>query len=135
MRMCKGYATKTQPRLTLLFLMGRSDRLRQGYGGPPKLHAKAEDRPYRQLAGTSGDVGDVGANLTVQAVNLAPQAFGRSGIVRGERRVLLLFQLAHLGLDRRLVDADHDVMLVRVDAERFAERRQQMLFVHLRIAL
>src|SRR5713101_6518451 len=25
--------------------MGRSDRLRQGYGGPPKLYAKAEDRP------------------------------------------------------------------------------------------
>jgi dipeptidyl aminopeptidase/acylaminoacyl peptidase len=26
---------------------GRSDHFRQGYGGPPKLHAKAEDRPLR----------------------------------------------------------------------------------------
>jgi len=25
---------------------GGSDRLRQGYGGPPKLHAKAETRLY-----------------------------------------------------------------------------------------
>ncbi|HEX2341007.1 MAG TPA: hypothetical protein VHI98_11055 [Vicinamibacterales bacterium] len=26
---------------------GRSDRLRQGYGGPPQLHAEAEDRPLQ----------------------------------------------------------------------------------------
>ena len=32
-------------------VMERSHRLRQGYGGPPKLHAKAEDRPVQ----TNGD--------------------------------------------------------------------------------
>jgi len=26
---------------------GPADRLRQGYGGPPKLHAKAEAGPHR----------------------------------------------------------------------------------------
>ena len=28
--------------------VGRSNRLRQGYGGPPKLHAEAEDRPLQE---------------------------------------------------------------------------------------
>ena len=39
------------------------------------------------------------------------------------------FQFAHLGLDRRLVDAVHFVMRVRLDAERFAQGGQQFLLV------
>jgi hypothetical protein len=43
--------------------------------------------------------------------------------------------LAHLALDRRLLCDDRRMMLVTLDTERFAQRRQQMVFVHLRVAL
>ena len=35
---------------------GRADRLRARYGGPPKLHAKAEARPYSQRNATVGSI-------------------------------------------------------------------------------
>ncbi len=34
------------------FLMGPANRLRQGYGGPPKLYAKAEAGHYVLLVST-----------------------------------------------------------------------------------
>ena len=68
-------------------------------------------------------------------MELAPRAFERLVIVRLERRLALLFERAHLCLDGRLVDADDEVVLVDIDAERLAQGRQQMVFVHLRIAL
>ena len=61
--------------------------------------------------------------------------FKLSLIVSLERRVPLLLESAHLGLDRRLVDTLHIVMLVCLDAQGFAQRRQQMFLVHLRKAL
>ena len=45
------------------------------------------------------------------------------------------FEGANLRFERGLVDADRVVMLVRRDAQCLAERRQQMIFVHLRKAL
>src|SRR5438093_7250666 len=56
-------------------------------------------------------------------------------IVRFERLAALRFELANLRLDRGLVDAGGFMMLARIDAERLAERGQQMLFVQLRVAL
>src|SRR5262249_13064269 len=62
-------------------------------------------------------------------------ALERVVIVRVERLVPLPAQIAHLRLDRRLVDARDGMVLVRLDAERLAQRGQQMILVHLRVAL
>jgi FecR protein len=44
-RLERALATYRRPLPALPDLGSRRDRLRQGYGGPPKLHAKADDRP------------------------------------------------------------------------------------------
>src|SRR5262245_2925412 len=77
----------------------------------------------------------VRANLPVVVMELTASALERIVIVRFERGIALLPELAHLRFDRRLVDAGHRVMLVGLDAERLAERGQQMVLVQLRIAL
>jgi hypothetical protein len=48
---------------------GGSNRLRQGYGGPPKLHAKAEDPHYGCLLRPPGWVPAMKASLTVAGVS------------------------------------------------------------------
>src|SRR5260221_14788641 len=78
---------------------------------------------------------NVRADLPVEAMNLTPQALQHVAIVRRDRGVALFLQRLHLRLDRRLVDADDGVMLVRVNAERLAQRREQVLLVQLRVAL
>src|SRR4029078_7139993 len=71
----------------------------------------------------------------VQAVHLPPQRLQLMVIVRVERLVARRLQFPQLRLDRRLVDPVHGVMLVRVDAERLAQRGKQVILVHLRRAL
>src|SRR4029078_2132482 len=78
---------------------------------------------------------NVAADLAVERVQLPAPRLQRPTILRLDRRVALLPQLAHLRLDRRLVDADDGAVLVRIDAERTAERRPQIVLVHLREGL
>src|SRR5215472_9812100 len=66
-------------------------------------------------------------------MNVPADSLQLRAVVRLDRGVALFLQLAHLRFDRRLVDAGDVVMFL--DAERFRERRQQMLFVQLRVAL
>src|SRR5437773_11471864 len=68
-------------------------------------------------------------------MDLAADALERVVVVRLERLSALLLQVADLRFDRRLVDASRCVVLARVDAERFAKSRQQMVLVQLRVAL
>ena len=57
-------------------------------------------------------------------------------VIAGADRFLPLgAQLAHPRARRDLDIAVRGVMLVRVDAERLAQRGQQMVLVHLRVAL
>src|SRR5438046_3666225 len=58
-----------------------------------------------------------------------------AAILRSERLVALFLPLADLGFDRGLVDALDLVVHVHVDAERLAERGEQMVLVQLRVAL
>jgi SAM-dependent methyltransferase len=57
---------------------GGSDRLRQGYGGPPELYAKAEDPPLRTLLDIGGSTGVVAGHfarafgLTATLIDPAP---------------------------------------------------------------
>ena len=53
----------------------------------------------------------------------------------GQRGVPILLQPLDLRFERRLVDADGDMVFTHVDAEGGAERRQQVLLVHLRETL
>src|SRR5262249_7059844 len=71
----------------------------------------------------------------VERVDVPPNAFQLRAVVRLDRSIAILLQLAHLRLDRRLVDAGDIVVLVRLDPECLRERRQQVLLVHLRVAL
>ena len=73
--------------------------------------------------------------MPVQLVDLATELLEQPMIVGLELSRFLLFQLAHFRLDRRPVDTGCGVVIVRVYTERRAERRQQVLFVHLRKAL
>ena len=75
---------------------------------------------------------DVRPNLTIETVDLAADALELIVIPGLECRVALRLQLAHFGLDARLVDADHRVVLVGIDPQRLAQRGKQMILVHLR---
>src|SRR5580765_4271405 len=68
-------------------------------------------------------------------MNLPANTFEQRTVARFERGQPLLPQLFHLLFDRRLVDADHFLVLGRGNAKRLAEGGQQVLFVQLRIAL
>ena len=56
-------------------------------------------------------------------------------IVRYQRCIALLLEFFDARFDRRLVYADHIVMLVHVDIERPANRHHQMFFIQLGVAL
>jgi hypothetical protein len=77
----------------------------------------------------------VRAHLVIQMVDLPPDRFQAQMIVHVERVVALRFQRAQLRLDRRLVDSVHLVVHARLDPQRPAERRQQVILVHLRGSL
>src|SRR5437773_7154013 len=94
-----------------------------------------ENSATRQPPTADWRLAQMSANLTVQMMNLSTNAFELVVIVRFERRAALVLQLAHLRLDRRLVDPGRLVVPVRLDAERLAQSRQQVLLVHLRVAL
>ncbi len=59
---------------------GRSDRLRQDYGGPPKLYAEAEDRPLQSTAGHALH-GGPGTTLA-EAEERRAEVFDLSGVAR-----------------------------------------------------
>ena len=44
-------------------------------------------------------------------------------------------ELSHLGFEQALLGRDRGMMFVRLDAQRFAECRQEMILVHLCVAL
>jgi hypothetical protein len=74
------------------------------------------------------------ANLVIQMMQLSPNSLQSVAIVRLARCVTLSLKFVHLRLERGFVDANDDGVLMGVDAERLAERRQQMILVHLRRA-
>jgi hypothetical protein len=74
-------------------------------------------------------------NLPLQAMNRAARYFQLLVIVRGYGRITFGFERLDAQLYGRLIDAHHLVVLVHIDAEGFAERHDQMLFVQLRVAL
>src|SRR5262249_21010445 len=78
---------------------------------------------------------EMGSDLAVEVMDMPAEVVQRRVIVGLERRVALFLELADLRLDRRLVDADRRVMVAGVDAERAADCREQMMLVHLRVAL
>src|SRR5262249_9828025 len=78
---------------------------------------------------------EVGADLAVERVNVPPDTLQLPAVVRLDRGVALLLELADLRLDRRLVGYNRLVLLLGLVAERLAERRKQMIFVHLHRAL
>jgi hypothetical protein len=73
-------------------------------------------------------------NSTLQTVNGAPDRLELCMIVRRDGRFSLTFQLANARFDRALVDADDGVMFV-LNAQRFCERYDEMVFVQLRVSL
>jgi hypothetical protein len=73
-------------------------------------------------------------NAAFQPVDRPAHDFELRVIVSGERGFTLRFQLANASLDIRLIDADHIMMFV-LNAKSFSERPDQVLFVHLRVAL
>src|SRR5947209_7908032 len=68
-------------------------------------------------------------------MELTADGLERVVVVRFESLGTRGSELVHLCLDCGLVDPRDSVMLERIDAERFAERGQQMLFVQLRVTL
>jgi hypothetical protein len=74
-------------------------------------------------------------NLSLQSMNRAASYFQLLVIVRGYGRITFSFERLDAQLDRRLIDANHLVVLVHFNVEGFAERHYQMLFVQLRVAL
>jgi hypothetical protein len=78
---------------------------------------------------------NVRSQLMVQMMNVAPNGLELRMIARLARRIPLAFQLADFRFDPCLVDADDSVMFPSVDAQGLANRRKQVILVHLRIAL
>jgi len=74
-------------------------------------------------------------NLALEVMDLAPDGFELSMVVSRQGGVTLLLQVIDLGLEFRLVDADHMMLPVRLNVESLAERRQEVLFVQLSVAL
>src|SRR5262249_32379172 len=119
-------------------------------GEADALHALADD-PGPQRAEGQQDVRELGheadlgsrpsshevcADAMSQVVQLAAELLQTCRVVRLERLGALLPQLAHASLESSLVEARCCVVVrVRVDAEGAADRGNQMLLVHLRIAL
>src|SRR5262245_60312219 len=78
----------------------------------------------------------VRADPMVQRVQMAPDHFQLRHIAHLVRLGPLGTELAHSRLGLRFVEAvAHVMMRVRIDAERLADGRQQMILVHLREAL
>jgi hypothetical protein len=73
-------------------------------------------------------------NASLQAMNRPAHDLELRMIVSGNCGFSLRLQLANARLDARLIDAD-DVMMFVLNTEGLRERADQVLFVHLRVAL
>src|SRR5687767_13449630 len=71
----------------------------------------------------------------IQMMDLPAYVFELVVVVGFKCRRALTLELTDPGLECRLVDAHHRMMLVGIDAERPAQRRKEPVLVHLRVAL
>jgi hypothetical protein len=65
----------------------------------------------------------VTSDVAIDPMDLAAQHLELAVVVRLERLIALEFEHLDLRLQRRLVDADDDMMLVGLDTERLSDRR------------
>jgi hypothetical protein len=74
-------------------------------------------------------------DLMFETMNPSPDGFELGMIVGRDGLVALLLQLPDLRFDGGFIDASGFVVRVHVDAESFAERHEQVVFVQLGVAL